>query len=308
MNQILSIENQKNKTSKPIEIKGIIKFFAFTIMIFGIILCSQGIYNIYKNVDAKKPENIPNVKIGRNNDKAILNIEHNTQIAKITYYWDNGAKTVLPVGALSTNQEITLLGYDSTLYLIVEDINGKQVSYQKQYLLTGQDITKPSIEIKTENGSNTMTITAKDETAIAYLSYQWEGEEPVIVDYEQEGQKEIIKSITLTPGTKKITIMAEDMNGNTEQIEKEIVATTSEPEINITQKADKIIIEANDKDGIKDVIVNLNGAVYALRDINLKELKAGPLPLQEGNNTISVEVINVSGYKKTQTKELQYTP
>ena len=54
--------------------------------------------------------------------------------------------------------------------------------------------------------------------------------------------------------------------------------------------------------------INLNGERYSARDINLKEVQVGPLTLQEGNNTISIEVTNVSGYTETATTELQYTP
>lgn len=310
MNQILSIESQKKKKSSmngPIEIKAIIKFFAIVIMLFGIVLSSEGIYAVYRNIDDRKPANIPNVSIGRKNDKAIVKVEHNVEISTITYYWDNGEETVIPIGNKTAEEEITLLGYDSTLYIKVEDINRKQVTYQKEYNLTGQDITKPSIEVSTENGNNKMTITAKDETAISYLSYQWEGEEEVIVNRESDDQTEIKQEITLTPGTKKITIKAVDQNNNEEQIEKEIVISTSEPEMSILREKDEeIIIQAMDKDGVKDIVVNLNGKKYSARDINQKDVRVGPLQLRKGTNTISVEVTNISGYTKTGTTELEY--
>lgn len=69
-----------------------------------------------------------------------------------------------------------------------------------------------------------------------------------------------------------------------------------------------ITIEVEDKDGIKDIIVNLNGKVYAARDLNRKKVTVGPVKLREGNNTISVQVINTSGYDITKTAELQYNP
>lgn len=314
MNQILATEN-KNKKKKnsemtgPMEIKGIIRFFAIAILIFGLALSSQGVYAIYRDIDDKKPENIPSVTIGRVNDKAILHIEHNVNISKLTYYWDNGEKTVLPIGDITTTEEITLLGHNSTLYLEIEDLNGKTISYSKQYNLDGVDITKPMIEQpQTEDGSNKMIITAKDETALSYLSYQWENEEPVIIEAQAPNQTEIRAEVTLEPGTRKITIIAEDKNGNTSQLEKTITISTSEPEVFIEQVQGEIFISTKDKDGVKDIVLNLNGRVYSIKDQNSTELRVGPVPLREGNNTVLVEVTNISGYTKSETKEIQYIP
>ena len=256
MNQILTVEEKKKrenkiKSGRPVEIKGIVRFFSVAVIVFGTIFIGQGSYAIYKDIDDRKPANIPTVTIGRINDKAIVQVNHNTEISKLVYSWNNGERTAIPIGSTSAREEITLLGYDSTLNITIEDVNGKEVKYQKQYLLTGVDITKPSIEIETKDGSNNMVITARDETEIAYMEYQWEGEKPVIVEVEQEKQKEIKKEIPLTVGTKKIRIIAEDTNGNIEKIEKEIVTSTSKPTMLIRRKKQEIAIEAEDKDVCK---------------------------------------------------------
>ena len=67
-----------------------------------------------------------------------------------------------------------------------------------------------------------MKIVAKDETGIAYITYQWEDGEPVTVNADQQGQTEMIVQVPLTVGLKKIQIIAVDTNGNIEEIEKEI--------------------------------------------------------------------------------------
>lgn len=313
MNQILAVEDKKNnkkskKTARsgPLEIKGIIRFFAIAIILFGLALSSEGVYAICKNVEDRKPANIPKVTISRTNDKATINVTHNVRIAKITYSWDDGEETVIPVGSTTAQEEITLLGYDSTLNLTIEDENGKQVNYQKQYLLTGEDLTKPTIEIDTQNGNDKMIITAKDETAISYLSYQWENEEEVTINRETEGQKEIRVEVDLTPGNKKITVIAEDANGNIEQKEKEIVISTSKPEISLIRDGNQIYIEARDKDGIQSIMVNINGQKMESTGINQKEVKAGPIDLQPGNNTIYIEVTNINGYTEKGATEIQY--
>lgn len=315
MNQILTVEQtekkkkeKKIKTGRPIEIKGIIRFFAIAILAFGITFVGQGSYAIYKEIEDKNPVNLPTVMIHRVNDKCIVQVQNNIEISKLVYSWNNGEKTAIPIGSTTAEEEITLLGYDSTLNIAIEDINGKSVKYQKQFILTGEDITKPSIEIEAEDGNKNITIVATDETAISYIQYQWDNEEPVTIEAEQEDQKEIKQQIPLTVGTKKIKIIAVDTNNNIEKIEKEIVTSTSKPKVVVKRDKQKIYIEAEDTDGIKDIVVNLNGKEEAVKDINKKSVKVGYLYLREGNNTLSVEVTNVNGYTEKATAELQYNP
>lgn len=316
MNQILAVENKKKekvktkkiRTGRPIEIKGIIMFFAVIIMVFGLTLAGQGTYALYTSINDRKPENIPYVAIERINDKAIIQVNSNIEISKIVYSWNNGEESAIPIGSTNAREEITLLGYDSVLNLTIEDINGKKVKYQKQYLLTGVDITKPSIEIETKDGNDKMKIIARDETEISYMSYQWEDGEPVIINADQQGQTEITTEVPLVVGSKKIKIIAKDTNGNIEEIEKEIVTSTAKPKITLRRNKQKISIEVEDKDGIASITANLNGEEHKLTDINRKKVKVGYLYLREGNNTISVEITNVNGYTEKATTELQYNP
>lgn len=316
MNQILAVENKKKekvrtkkiRTGRPIEIKGIVMFFAVIIMVFGLTLAGQGSYALYKDIDDRKPENIPYVTIGRVNDKAIVQISSNIEISKLVYSWNNGEESAIPIGSTNAREEITLLGYDSVLNLTIEDMNGKRVKFQKQYLLTGVDITKPVVEIETKDGNDKMKIVAKDETGIAYITYQWEDGEPVTVNADQQGQTEMIVQVPLTVGLKKIKIIAVDTNGNIEEIEREITTSTSRPKMTLRRNKQKISIEIEDKDGIKSIKANLNGEEYEITNVNRKKVKVGYLYLREGNNTISVEVTNVNDYTEKATAELQYNP
>lgn len=313
MNQILTTEKKKQKEKKQnsgstIEIKGIVRFFAVIMIIFGIALIGGGSYTIYKEAADKNPANMPKVIVSRESDTVILNVEHTTEISKVIYSWNDGEATEVPQGGKTAYEEILLPNQNSILNITIEDMNGKRVSYQKEYIVEGMDIKKPTIDIKVADGSKKMTITAEDETAIAYLSYQWENEEAVVIEVETEIQTKIEKEIDLTPGTKKIIIIAEDASGNIEQVEKEIVATTSEPKMQLIRNGQQIIIEASDEDGITEIKLNLNGKQYVNPVNNQKYIKIGPALLQEGNNTILVEVTNVSGYTKKAATEISYNP
>lgn len=316
MNQILMVENKKKQPKQKkqssggaIEIRGIVRFFAFVIMIFGVVLAGEGSYAIYRDAADKDPANLPKVIVSRHSDTVSISVEHTTEISKVIYSWNNGEETALPQGGLTANEDILLPNQNSILNIIVEDMNGKRVTYQKEYIVEGMDITKPTINIEVADGSKKMKITAQDETAISYLSYQWEGQESVRIDATTPAQTKIEKEVDLTPGTKKITIIAEDSSGNIEQTEKEIVATTSEPKMQLLRDGNsrEIFIEASDEDGIQEIKLNLNGKQYINPGNHEKYIKIGPALLQEGNNTILVEVTNINGYTKKAATEIQYT-
>ena len=307
MNQILATQNNK-KSSKKIGIKSVVMFFAFSIILFGVVLIGEGSYAIYKNIQDKNPANVPSVTIQRVNDELVVNIAHKTEIMKIKYTWDNGEENVIPINDYNAEERIKLLGYNSTLNLTVEDINGKQVTYQKQYILDGVDITKPNIAINTSNGSSKMTIIATDETSISRLTYSWEGEEASTVYAETEDQKQIEKELTLTPGTRTIKVIAEDKNGNIQEKEQEIITSTSKPKYGVYRNGNQVTFHVEDEDGIKYILVNINGETYAADNINRKSVDVGPLTLKEGNNILYIEITNVSGYTESDATEIEYIP
>lgn len=313
MNQILTVEKKKKEPKQKkqnsggtIETKSIVRFFAIVIMIFGIVLIGGGSYEIYKEAKDSNPENQPKVIVSRENDKVIINVEHTTEISKVIYSWNDGEATEVPQGGFNAYEEILLPNQNSILNITIEDMEGKKAYYQKEYIVEGMDMTKPTIQIQVADGSKKMTVIAEDETAISYLSYQWEGEETVREEATQEVQTKIEKEIDLTPGTRKITITAEDASGNREQIEKEIVATTAKPKMQLIRNGREFMIEASDEDGITEIRLNLNGKQYVNPVNNQKYIKIGPALLQDGNNTILVEVTNVNGYTEKATTEIQY--
>lgn len=313
MNQILTVEKKrkepkqkKQRSGGTIETKGIVRFFAIVIMIFGLVLVGEGSYAMYKEVADKNPANLPKVMVSREGDKVLVSVEHTAEISKVIYSWNNGETTEVPQGGLTAYEEILLPNQNSILNIIIEDMNGKTAHYQKEYIVEGMDVTKPTIHIQVADGSKKMTITAEDETALSYLSYQWEGEDVVREEATSEMQTKIEKQIDLTPGTKKITIIAEDASGNKEQIEKEIIATTSKPKMQLIRNGREFIIEATDEDGITEIKLNLNGKQYVNPVNKEKYIKIGPALLQEGNNTILVEVTNVNGYTEQAATEIKY--
>lgn len=313
MNQILEVEKKKKEQKQrkqsnggAIETKNIVRFFAIVIIIFGLVLVGEGSYAMYKEVADKNPANQPKVIVSREGDKVIVSVEHITEISKVIYSWNNGEATEVPQGGLTAYEEILLPNQNSILNITIEDMKGKRAHYQKEYIVEGMDITKPTLSIDVVDGSKKMKITAEDETAIRYLSYQWEGEDAVIEEATAETQTKIEKEIDLIPGTRRIIIIVEDTSGNREQVEKEIIATTSKPKMQLIRNGREFIIEASDEDGITEIKLNLNGKQYVNPVNNQKYIKIGPALLQEGDNTVLVEVTNVNGYTEKAATTIKY--
>ncbi len=315
MNQILVTEKKKKnkKTSRgPIEIKGIVRFFAVFIMLFGIVLAGEGSYALYKEIDESKPENIPNLTLTRDGDTVILKIEHNTEISKVNYRWNDGEENSIPEGTTYVEEEILLPDGNNVLNITVIDMKNREYQFIKEYNLEGVDITKPNIEVtQTEEGTANISIVASDETAITEMTYKINDEQEVTVQATEEGQKEITQDITLPEGQNTLTVVARDTTDNVTTYEKQIIVS-SKPTIEIvSQEGNTITLKISDKYGLKDVIVNLNGKVYSSRDIdqnpnvNKNEIYV-PLELQSGNNVLSIEVTNVNGLKGSASTQLQH--
>lgn len=315
MNQILVTEKKKKnkKTSRgPIEIKGIVRFFAVFIMLFGIVLAGEGSYALYKEIDESKPENIPNLTLTRDGDIVILKIEHNTEISKVNYRWNDGEENSIPEGTTYVEEEILLPDGNNVLNITVIDMKNREYQFIKEYNLEGVDITKPNIEVtQTEEGTANISIVASDETAITEMTYKINDEQEVTVQATEEGQKEITQDITLPEGQNTLTVVAKDTTDNVTTYEKQIIVS-SKPTIEIvSQEGNTITLKISDKYGLKDVIVNLNGKVYSSKDIdqnpnvNKNEIYV-PLELQSGNNVLSIEVTNVNGLKGSASTQLQY--
>lgn len=314
MNQILVTEKKKKnkKASRgPIEIKGIVRFFAVFIMLFGIVLASEGSYALYKEIDESKPENIPDLTLTRDGDTILLQVEHNTEISKINYRWNDGEENSIPEGTTYVEEEILLPDGNNVLNITVIDMKNREYQFVKEYNLEGVDITKPNVEVtQTEEGTANISIVASDETAIKEMSYKINDGQEIAIQATEEGQKEITEDITLPEGQNTLTVVAKDATDNTTTYEKQIIVS-SKPTIEmVSQEGNILTLKISDKYGLKDVIVNLNGKVYESRDIdqnpnvNKNEIYV-PLELQSGNNVLSIEVLNVNGLKGTASTQIQ---
>lgn len=307
MNQILMVENKKKKKNRlsgeKADIRNVARFFAIAIIIFAICLIGRSSYAIYQDARGRDTSNMPTINITRVNDTITVTANSTAQMTYLKYNWNNGEETAIPVDATTVAEEIVLPIENSTLYITIEEETGRAIKYAKEFLVEGMDISKPTIDIAEENESN-VKITATDETQMAYITYKINDGEEIRIDKSESEDKTMNYVLKLSRGENKVVITATDTSGNVGTLEKTVIVSAT-PTVQYEQQANTLIVTIQDLDGIKDVEINLNGQVYAGKDINQKEMKA-PFPLQEGTNTIRIKVTNINGLVAEDVKEINY--
>jgi len=305
MNQILMTENKKKKGySSQVGIRNIVMFFAIVIIVFGMFLIGQGSYAIYKESKGNNTKDLPTISVSRINDTAIISVNSIERITNFKYSWNNAEQTVIPIDANSLEEEIFLPNENSVLNIVVENESGRAVKYQKEFIVEGMDLAKPSIEISEEETKGNIKIAATDETKMSYITYKINNQEEIRVDRAEGEEKTINYVLRLERGENKLVITAVDTSRNIETMEKTIILSQL-PTINLIQNANMLTVIVKDTDGIKDVEINLNGVIYAGKDINQKEIQI-PLELKEGANTVQIKVTNINGLVTEGVKELNY--
>ena len=307
MNQILMVEDKKkkkNRSNGPTEIKSIVRFFAIAIIAFGIFFIGQGSYGIYKESIGRNLEDMPEVSISRVNDTLILTVNSINIIEKLKYTWGQAEETVIPVKDTLVEEEIILPIENSILNITIEEESGRAIKYSKEFIVEGLDITKPEIDISEDSTAGNIKITATDETAISYITYQINDEDEIKIDKSELEDKTIHYVLKLQKGENQIIVKAVDESGNIETLEKKIIVS-GKTAIRLKVKDGKLVIIVEDPDGIKDIEVNLNGVIYAKKDINKKQFQSS-LAIVEGVNTVKITVTNVNSLVTVGAKEFNY--
>lgn len=308
MNQILMVENKKKKKNKissgPVEIANIVKFFAIALIIFGLFFIGQGSYAIYKESKGKNTNNLPVVSMERVNDTVIIKAKSSYKIENLIYSWDEAEETKIPVEDTYIEEEVFLPIENSILKVRIEEENGRSIKYQKEFIIEGLDISEPTIEITEESTAGSIKITATDETQMAYITYKVNEEEEIRIDKSETEDKTMNYILKLQKGENKVVITAVDTSGNIATLEKTIIVS-GKTSMNLKIEGGKLIINAEDPDGIKDIEINLNGVSYAAKDINQKGVRI-PLDIVEGTNTVRITITNVNSLVTTGAKEFDY--
>ena len=299
--------NSGDKSNKKSKIA--IKIFAFILIILAIGIGAYALITINKNNEQKAKQIAEQKQIVINvtqqdETKVDIKVEAINQIQKVAYSWNEDISTEKVIQGEGRNsieeKGIEIPKGKNTLRVSVEDVRSTKENIVKEFTNeNGKDITKPQITIEVKNGN--IEITATDDTQMATLKYNWDGEEVKTTNLEKNSQnkKEIKVNITPKQGQALLKVTAIDAAGNEQKEQKDFNGVKA-PEINAEQTADEknILIYVTHDVGIQKVEYAINSKVY------VKEHRDGETDnkkwtisqeLNMGENTIEIKATSVEG-------------
>ena len=197
-----------------------IKIFAFILIVLAIGIGAYALITINKNNEQKAKQIAEQKQIVINvtqqdETKIDIKVESINQIEKVAYSWNEDIateKVIQGEGRTSIEEkDIEIPKGKNTLRVSVEDVRSVKENIVKEFTNeNGKDITKPEISIEVKNGN--IEITAVDDTQMATLQYNWDGEETKTTNLEKNSQnkKEIKVNITPKEGKALLKVTAID--------------------------------------------------------------------------------------------------
>ena len=211
----MNVSDGANKKSKIA-----IKIFAFILIVLAIGIGAYALITINKNNERKAKQIAEQKQIVINvtqqdETKIDIKVESINQIEKVAYSWNEDIateKVIQGEGRTSIEEkDIEIPKGKNTLRVSVEDVRSVKENIVKEFTNeNGKDITKPEISIEVKNGN--IEITAVDDTQMATLQYNWDGEETKTTNLEKNSQnkKEIKVNITPKEGKALLKVTAID--------------------------------------------------------------------------------------------------
>ena len=152
-------------------------------------------------------EEIINLTISENK-KLRITAESETEIAYMTYRWDDGEEQRIDIHATTVDQEIDIPMGTHDITVILVDINNETTTKEQKVMGT----TKPTIEIDTDDAGEYYLITITDETGLERVDLIFRGEERSITI--EDGKKEVKYKLQLNAGDEnRLEITAYNVDG-----------------------------------------------------------------------------------------------
>lgn len=310
MNQILSTSmpmdgkkkskknKQYNRNKQPVAVGIILKFFAVSLLVFGVFMVGTGVYAIYTNQVIIKEENAePTISIENKTDTVVLlKVLHQKNIAKLEYRWNDGNATIVNGnGGKYLEQEINVPSGINTLHVLVQDENGKESTYDKQY-----DIES---NINIEVSGNKIKITSEGDTMLSYMTYRWDDGEEEKININDTSLEQEIEAVK---GLHTLTVIVVDENNNTDtKVQK--INGVSKPKLEITydEEVKHFVIITSDDEKLSKIEFRMNEDeqtyMLNLEEMDLKELNyTVPMEFEVGENILEVTVYNSNGISEYQ--------
>ncbi len=299
MNQILQTQPvNQHKSSGPIEIHKIVKFFVVAIILFAVAIISLTSYAMVSNKEEKTTNKTNTPAVAEQNEKPevditsqdkilTINITHTKPLSKVTYKWNEENENEIETNNQTTlTQEIPLPFGVNTLYVTVTDEVGQETKFKKEYTL------EPIIDLAI-TPENKIKITVEDSSNLNYISYAWNNDEEQQEVANPEDATRIEKEIDIPLGQNTLKVQA--VNANNEVATKELeVKGIKKPVLTVTKDGDNIILKAEDEREIKIIYYTLNGQKYQINGNNRKVIEYKQ-QIPKGESDLEISVENIDG-------------
>ncbi len=284
MNQILDYTpngggKTPNKGKGPSNINSdkVVRILAIFLIIFAICIIGIAIYSRVSHNKKAKPE-VPEVsqtdakittQIDEEGGYISIKVSHDKVIKSITYSW-NGSKAMevqIDPNKSEWNFELKLPSNENSLLISVEDEEGHISTYNEKISSDlGEDIIAPTINIEkgTVDGKEMVIITAKDNEKIAFVTYRWNDEDEVKVEWDenQPDEKTIVINLEPPEGRNDLMVVAYDASEEQNSASApQVVDGTNQPIIEYKKDENEDIVNVVVKDeyGLKELVVTING-------------------------------------------------
>ena len=304
MNQILITGEEIGKKSKKekvikekkiLRINTIVTIFAIFIMILGLCIILNAIYQKIKINEDIVANTKPQLEVIRNDDNNTIeiNVKHIRGIQNVAYRWNEDNETTVN----ANNQKevkviVNLLGGRNKLTVKVTEENGQTVLYTNTYTVANIP------EIALESVSNGVKVTATSEETIDYVTYKWDdGQEQKI----NVGEKTYEGIINVPEGEHILDIVVVDIDGNEGTKTQTVVGYTA-PTVNISGKVidGKVmfVIDVEDDIGISNIEIIHNDGIKQTVSVNEKTYHQ-EIEMTQGENKLSITAYNTNDIETT---------
>lgn len=306
LNQILSVENVKQKKKKhkssggePIETKKIVMVFAIIILLFGISVISSASFSMYKNIQTAKAPTQPLIEISHiSESQAQIKASFNAGIEKVVYRWDNDTDsiTISGNGESVVTKTISIPSDKTMLNVYAESINGQSITETEDF--------SNGININFEQEENAqINIIIDSTTELSYMVVSWDNVAGEPIQLENSNAKQ---AVDVPEGAHTLTVKVVDVNNKTREITKQVI---TKPKLEVTRNdQNKLVIKASDESGIKTVEFTVNGSDEYLihydqvfEQNQRKEIEYSGFSLPEENTQVTVKVYNENNVESEKT-------
>ena len=278
-----------------------------------VISSSSGEDKMNPTIDMKLVDSEEN---GQKTKKIKIIASDETAMDYVTYRWNSEEETKIEVTDENPKEiefEIDIPHGQNNLIVVAVDKGNNSSSQPKEF--TG--VTRPDVKINVSADRTYVDVTCSHENGLKSIEGSI-NDQPFQAEVPEDNSKELTFQLPLADGVNKITIKAVSVDNTEANIEKEI-ENVQEPVVeddNIDIKIEKKQSENEENGDIAYVEISTSGVVKEIR-LNVNEVDyVVPLesegsgfnfevPIEDGNNVISVTVITQNGTEKTETAEIR---